>query len=414
MMWTQASCAREVHHAGGAEGELIWGDALSADLSAYAGRAQCVYIDPPFGTGDKFNMRMRVGEEGWRTGKPSLLLEAYSDKLSPDAYRAWLRALIARAHELLSPTGAFFLHVDSRASALARMLCDEVFGERNFINEIIWAYQSGGRSVNHFSRKHDNIFFYQKSSALFFDIAKVAVPRKDNRSSHMRRTVDAQGRPCRTICSAGKTYVYYDDDPVYPGDVWTDVSHLQQKDPQRTGYDTQKPQALLDRIIRCCTKPGDLVADLCCGSGTTLVSAAEGNRRYLGLDCGLPAVSASRKRLLGTAMTLRAPTCDARAMLEASITQTIGFQVIHLTSFMREGTDSARITPKTVRLSALDAVDQWSVGYLRGDTFHAFASGARSKKTPAPDFTLELPQYQGATAILVCDIFGQRSLWLAG
>lgn len=102
-------------------------------------------------------------------------------------------------------------------------------------------------------------------------------------------------------------YTYYDDEPVFPDDVWTDVSHLQQKDPQRTGYDTQKPRALLDRIIRCCTRPGDLVADLCCGSGTALVSASENGCRYLGLDLSRHAISVSRKRLMDSALDIRCP-----------------------------------------------------------------------------------------------------------
>lgn len=96
--------------------------------------------------------------------------------------------------------------------------------------------------------------------------------------------MDEQGRPCRTIRSGGKLYRYYDDEPVYPTDVWTDVPHLQQRDPARTGWPTQKPIRLLSRLIRPVCQPGDLVADLCCGSGTTLAAALEEGCRFLGVD----------------------------------------------------------------------------------------------------------------------------------
>ena len=129
----------------------------------------------------------------------------------------------------------------------------------------------------------------------------------------MKRQVDEHGRAYRTIRSGGKTYTYYDDDPVYPGDEWTDVSHLQQKDPQRTGYDTQKPLALLNRIILCCTKENDLVADLFCGSGTTAVAAAQAGRRYLMLDSDERAHAVTRKRLLGTALTISVPSGECPA-----------------------------------------------------------------------------------------------------
>ena len=169
MDWVQAACHQEIHLDGGA-GNALLQDARG-DFSPWAGQAQLVYLDPPFMTGEEFYLRMRVGKSGWETGKDPLLLPAYSDRFSGKAeYLALLRSALENARLLLNETGSLYLHLDSRMSAHARILCDEIFGESNFVNEIIWAYQSGGRSMKRFSRKHDVILFYRKSRKQFFDI----------------------------------------------------------------------------------------------------------------------------------------------------------------------------------------------------------------------------------------------------
>ena len=417
MIWRQIDGDRELIVGDRAGGVLIQGDARTADLSAYQGRVQCVYLDPPFFTGDEFNFRMRIGEKGWADGTQSVQLGAYSDSYPEGRaqYLSLLRALLEKAYDLLSDTGALFLHLDSRMSAHARLLCDQIFKESNFINEIIWAYQSGGRAKKHFSRKHDVILFYAKSKSLYFDISRVAVSRRDNRSNHMRRTVDDQGRPCRTIKAGGKVYTYYDDEPVFPDDVWADVSHLQQKDPQRTGYDTQKPLALLNRIVRCCTRPGDIVADLCCGSGTTLAAAAENDCRFLGVDLSPHAISVCRKRLLDTTLEVRTPFDRTPARLEAEMLPGIGYYEIELKDFdMRlDFPEGSVFQPKGLQVTGLDAIDQWSVGFLRDGAYKTYVSSARRKQTPRLKTLLELPLLRGQVAISIVDVLGNRTLWVA-
>ena len=115
--------------------------------------------------------------------------------------------------------------------------------------------------------------------------------------NHLRRHVDADGRVYRTIRSAGRVYRYYDDEPTLPPDVWLDVNHLQQRDPERLGYPTQKPEALLRRIVAACSEPGQVVADFFCGSGTTLAAAQRLGRRWLGVDCSPAAVAIAAARL---------------------------------------------------------------------------------------------------------------------
>lgn len=402
MDWVQAACHQEIHLDGSAGNALL--EDARGDFSAFAGQTQLVYLDPPFMTGEEFFLRMRVGKKGWETGRDPLLLPAYSDRFSGKAeYLALLRGALENARLLLNETGSLFLHLDSRMSAHARILCDEIFGESNFVNEIIWAYQSGGRSMKRFSRKHDVILFYRKSRKHFFDITAVPLSRSENRSNHMRRCVDENGRTFRAIQSGGKTYTYYDDDPVYPGDVWADVSHLQQKDPQRTGYDTQKPQALLSRIILSSTRPGDLVADLFGGSGTTAIAAAQAGRRYLISDFSPLSLSVTRKRLLETAMTLSAPSGCPAARMQAEFVPGIAFHDVRLMDYFLADQEGS--------ISGLDAVDQWSVGFYRDGVFFAQASAARRKQTPDLPELLQLPQLRGTPALLIVDIYGNRTLW---
>lgn len=402
MSWVQVECDREIH-LNGSQGHLLLRDARG-DFSRWAGQAACVYLDPPFMTGEDYVMRMRVGEKDWTTGKNTLTLPAFQDKFSGKTeFLAMLRETLENARMLLSDRGSLFLHLDSRMGAYARLLCDEIFGESNFVNEIIWAYQSGGRTMKRFSRKHDVILFYRKSRYQYFDICAVPISRGENRRNHMRRNVDEQGRPYRSIKSGGKTYIYYDDDPVYPGDVWTDVSHLQQKDPQRTGYDTQKPMPLLKRIILSTSRKGDLVADLFGGSGTTAAAAAEEGRRFLTSDVGILSLAVTRKRLLDTAMTVEAPAGTPGAAMEAEFDPGIAFHDARLTDYR---------TPEGSPVTGLDAVDQWSVGFYRDRTFHVQASAARTKHTPALQTTLQLPQLRGVPAILISDALGNRSVWI--
>ncbi len=405
MQYVQTACRSERIVRPGVSGRIIRGDGTNPPPE-YEGKAQCVYIDPPFNTGERFSLKMRVGEDGWSGHGKTLNLPAYSDQYaSREEYHAFLRSLIAAEHRLLNDSGSFFLHLDQRESVWGRLLCDEVFGEENLVNEIIWAYQSGGRTLKRFSAKHDTILFYRKSREQYFDITKVAIRREGNRSNHMKKCVDENGRAYRTIRSGGKVYTYYDDDPVYPGDVWTDVSHLQQKDPQRTGFDTQKPVALLRRIIGCCTKEGDLTADLCCGSGTALAAAAAMDRPFLGMDTSSCAVMISRRRLSEAALTVDMEFGCEGAELEADVASGIGFDEITLTRY-----DPGRKDRKGIE--GLDCVDSWSVGFLKDGIFHTQNLSMRQKHQPAIAPSLLLPQLHGVPAISVTDVWGRSSVWI--
>ena len=312
-MFEQVQAIREVTGAG--ENLLLCGDSTAPlpELTPFLGKVQCVYLDPPFMTGDAFTRRRRYGAKGWRTGNPAPAYPAYEDPCKDRGlYLSRLRGMVEQAHRLLAPTGVLLLHLDWRMAAYARLLCDEVFGEKRFLNEIIWAYESGGRAKRHFSRKHDVILVYARSPRYRFDLTRVPLERSAARRNHMRRAVDEEGRSYRSIRSGGKTYRYYEDAPVYPGDVWTDISHLQQRDPERTGYATQKPLKLLDRLLRPFVREGDLVCDLCCGSGSALAAAQQLGCRFIGVDISPEALLVARSRLTQDSVTLLCPAASDR------------------------------------------------------------------------------------------------------
>jgi len=395
---------REEQRGAGPAGEMRMGDVLELLPSLtdeYAGKVQLIYLDPPFGTGHSFSMRVRVGEKEWKTGSGSLVMQSYEDDLNVEAYLSLMREVITASKKLLSETGVVYLHVDYRMHARLRLLMDEIFGENNFLNEIIWSYQTGGRARKFFSRKHDIILFYRKTKKYYFNLEAVPVSRVDVRRNHMKRHVDPDGRVYRSIRSGGKIYTYYDDDPTFPGDVWDDVSHLQQKDPQRTGYETQKPIKLLERIILSSSAPGDLVMDLFAGSGTTLEAATTTNRRFVGVDLNPFALQVTRRRLTGRTASYIAPPCQGEPEIDASVEPGIAYYDVSLLKYQPEPGVSART------FTGLDAVDSWSVGYLRDGVFLAMAHDVRLRHAPALKRVLQLPVLEGQPCIRVGDVLGR-------
>ena len=415
MIWQRAECFREINDSQQDGGLLIRGDAGNTDLSAFYGQVQMVCLDPPGVSGETKLMKQRVGEDGWASSRQSILLPAYQDYPGPadPDYLDYLRRMLVLAYDLLTPEGSVFLHLEVDALARGRLLMDEIFGEHNFRNQLIWSYQTGGRSKRFFSRKHDAILFYAKSEAHYFNITQVPIARKETRSNHLKRHVDEKGRSYRSIVSGGKTYIYYDDEPVYPDDVWSDVSLMQQKDPQRTGYPTQKPQSLLDRMLLSTTRPGDLVADLTSGSGTALQSAAINNRRFLGVDSSALAFAVSRKRLSPYRLVCQAPLDPVDALVDASCMPGIGFYTVSLNAYTtaQQDYDKVRKTPKNLDLSGLETVDQWYAGLINKGVFVSYASSQRGKQTSALEKSLEVPLLRGTVAILIIDVLGRRSLW---
>jgi DNA modification methylase len=241
-----------------------------------------VYVDPPFGTGAR-----RVGRGG-----------SYDDgRDDVGAFLEFLRPRFEGFRRVLKATGSLFVHLDYRTVHYVKVELDRVFGRAALVNEIVWCYSVGGKSRRAFGRKHDTILWYGRTTDHAFYPERVRVPRKPG--SHMRVVTNSDGRPVQVKRDrrTGRIYSYPVDDGKVPEDYWTDIETLNRGDRERTGWPTQKPAALLRRIVLATTQPGDLVADFFCGSGTTAVVAAELGRRYLAVDISPEAVAITRSRL---------------------------------------------------------------------------------------------------------------------
>ncbi len=335
--------------------KLVWGDNLlvmGSLLGRLAGKIDLIYIDPPFAIGADFSFTTYIGEEEVEIEKEQSLLEekAYRDTWANglDSYVAMLFPRLHLMRELLSQKGNLFVHLGVNIASYLRPVLSEVFGESAFTNEIIWkrsaAHSDIGQGAVHLGRLHDVIFWYRVTggstyvmqyepySKEYVESAYKHVDPKtgrryriDNTSGpggarkgnpfyefrgikkywrYSRETIDrlfAEGRLIQTKKGGDWGYVrYLDEMPGVPiQDMWTDISPLQSQSAERLGYDTQKPERLLERIISLGSNKGDLVADFFCGSGTTLAVAERLGRRWIGCDLGRWGIHVTRKRLLG-------------------------------------------------------------------------------------------------------------------
>ncbi|MDL2234812.1 site-specific DNA-methyltransferase [Christensenellaceae bacterium OttesenSCG-928-L17] len=397
-MLHSAPCTKEMQPFGG-PGRFLLGrseDLLPGLLQTHAGKVQLIYLDPPFATGDTFHFQI----DGMRCSRP-----AYTDVLQKEEYLRWMRTLLTGCHALLSPTGAIYLHIDYRMSAHMRLLLDEIFGETNFVNEIIWMYKSGGRSTRHFSRKHDTIFFYRKTKNMYFDIHAVGTPRGAERRNHMKRFIDKDGRVAYSIRSNGKTYVYHEDMPVYPSDVWMDIEHLHQRDPERTGYATQKPEALLRRIVLASSKPGDIVVDLFSGSGTTAAVCAQTGREYLVCDSSPYALYSLRARL--NAANAAYSLFDAHVPMTFTLPATFSSDINVDFQSSRAGENlSCTLCAYKLPSGQTAPLLYCSLGHIQGNTYHPLV---QTHQVTLP-LTLHMPVCD-APALQTMDADGQMRIW---
>jgi site-specific DNA-methyltransferase (adenine-specific) len=279
-----------------AQGVVVQIDAKELGRFVAAGSADLAYLDPPFKVDKTFGARIGKGA---RARGPV----AYDDTWpSLDAYLAWLEERIVVVRELLSPRGTMWLHLDQRAVHEAKVLCDRVFGARHFHGEIVWVPGNGSKSKSGPGMSHQTLLLYARGKEPIWnakDPALRAPFAATSQSMHFTR-VDEDGRRYRDRVVGKKTYRYYADEGRALGSVWTDCPSMSANTPLRaetTGYPTQKPLKLLDRIVRASSLPGSLVIDPFCGSGTTLVAAAAAGRSFAGSDIGDLAIATTRGRL---------------------------------------------------------------------------------------------------------------------
>lgn len=262
-----------------------------------------VYLDPPYAVGTTMSCRDEPGQRRGRAQKKSGR-RAYDDRADPDALVAHLEPRLAAIRDRMSDKATFWLHMDYRAVHDVKVACDRVFGRRCFLGDVCWAPGNGARGARSFSVTHQTLLLYarkgKKHVVHHTDHPLLREPYAETSlKMHFKKT-DEEGRRYRERRINGKAYRYYADDGRRLGSVWTDIPAMVANTPLRkegTGYPTQKPERLLERILRMSSDEGDVVADLMCGSGTTLVVAARLGRRFVGGDRSPVAIEIARARL---------------------------------------------------------------------------------------------------------------------
>jgi site-specific DNA-methyltransferase (adenine-specific) len=285
------------------------GDCLDriADVRAQFGQFELIYIDPPFNAGGTRKARGQVGERA--VGE-----HAYVDFWGGlDAFMAMLVPRLEVVRDALAEDGSLWLHLDHRAIHDAKIALDEIFGRSAFAGEIVWVPGNGGKRRSGPSVTHQTILIYKRGQRLIWNAEDPALREPFSATSlrmHFQRR-DDDGRHYRERVINGRKYRYYADEGRRIGSVWTDCPAMTANTPltgETTGYPTQKPERLLERIIRAATTPFGSVLDPMCGSGTTLAVAARLGRTFAGIDKSELACRIARERVL---RALALPTARA-------------------------------------------------------------------------------------------------------
>ena len=296
--------------------KLFVGDNLDVMRGLNSGSVDLIYLDPPFNSKRIYSAPIGVGKGKkkkevlasfhdiwtWNDDVDERLL-AYADNYADlfsyiqavgkihgaamKAYLTFMAQRIVEMHRVLKDSGSLYLHCDPTASHYLKLILDAVFGKQNFCNEVVWQYSTGGIGKKHFARKHDVVLFYSKSGDKTFTLLRI--PTKD--ANRFNQT-DTDGR--KYYDKGGGRY--YLDAGVAMTDVW-DIPPVRNVSKERTGYPTQKPLALLDRIITASSNEGDMVLDPFCGCATTCVAAQNLHRNWIGIDVSNKAVELVTERL---------------------------------------------------------------------------------------------------------------------
>jgi len=364
------------------ENHLYLGDNLkvmAALLPQYEGRIDLIYADPPFFTNKRYPARIGRGEDS-RRPQEWQLAEGYADHWPDiDAYLDFLYPRLALMHRLLAPTGALYLHLDWHADAYARLLLDEIFGRERLLNEIVWLYHGPSPIRRAFNRKHDILLVYTKSGDYTFNADAVREPYNPNTVKTFNSSPKAGFGKIPNL-ARGKV----------PEDWWyfPVVARLHN---ERTGYPTQKPESLLERILLASSNPGELVADFFCGSGTLPLVAARLGRRFLACDVTWRAVHTSRVRLLegGQPFTLQREAAIQIPLSPA----TLDFQLAN----------------RTILLDKPPALDYWEVDPAwDGITFKSAMQARRPVRSGDIPLKLELPGAPKNVCIRAITVDGEQ------
>lgn len=334
--------------------KIFWGDNLqvmSHMLKDYRGKIDLIYIDPPFASDADYKKKIVIKGTGTAESDSSSFEEKqYGDIWNNDEYLQFMFERLTIMRELLSDKGTF-VHCDWRVCSYMRLLMDEVFGKDCFLNEIIWNYSGGRVGHNFFGRKHDNIYWYAKvygNQTFNYD---------DVRQSYAQSTL-ARNKYKNNGSNERVLDYKPNEDGKFPEDVWT-ISIINPFAKERVDYPTQKPERLLEDVIKASTNAGDLVFDCFMGSGTTQAVAMKLGRRFIGADINLGSIQTTTKRLINVGNELNEQLQDK--------TIYTGFEVHNVNNydFFRNPVEAKDLIIQALEIQPFPQSDVWD-GELDG------------------------------------------------
>ncbi len=261
------------------------------DSAGMRGKVKLIYIDPPFFSKSNYKATLSVSVKGSGSAKEKKVRQLAYEDIWEKGMEDYLKMVATRLlfiKDLLAEDGTVWVHLDWHSVHYVKILLDEIFGDDNFINEIIWQYKSGGSTKKHFARKHDNILVYGKSPKYYLKLPK--------EKSYNRGLKPYKFKGVEEFCDDIGWYTM-----VNMKDVWN-IDMVGRTSRERTGYATQKPEALLERIIEAASCEGDIIGDFFCGSGTLAAAASKLGRKWLCCDSSPVAIASCLKRFLGEEM----------------------------------------------------------------------------------------------------------------
>ena len=382
-------------------------------VKSLRGKIQQIYIDPPFFSKASYDAVIKLQSP---EGETAVRHRAYEDvwKEGMADYLKMLGTRLFLMYDLLADEGTIWVHLDWHGVHYVKILLDEIFGEKNFINEIIWTYKSGGSSKKHFARKHDTILVYSKTDKYYLSLPK--------EKSYNRGLKPYKFKGVEEFQDETGWYTM-----VNMKDVWN-IDMVGRTSAERTGYATQKPEALLERILTAGSREGDICADFFCGSGTLGAAAGKLGRRWICCDDGPLAVAAAMKRLSKKGQSMKvirevsgtaavAPRDYGRLEVSAFCTPTLFKEKISFTIELKEYYLETT-HPDVLRASEGDClapVDFWSVDTdFDGVVFRPDSGAAcyRDKKGLCAQMNLEIPAESAVNrkiAVRAVDILGNIS-----
>lgn len=379
--------------------KIFWGDNLqvmSHLLKHYRGKIDLIYIDPPFDSKADYKKTIKLKGIGEASSDSSSFEEKqYGDIWSNDEYLQFMYERFILMRELLSDTGTIYIHCDFHQSMYLRCIANEIFGSENFKNEIVWHYEKWtAPSSDSFQKNHDSILMYAKSKASFNVIKEITKNLEDKYKtgyligggygSNGLVVYDPDNPKVKDMIASGKYQVHYAKKEGKPlSDVWN-IPFINPQAKERIGYPTQKPEKLLERIIKASSNPGDIVFDCFMGSGTAQAVAMKLGRKFIGADINLGAIQTTTKRLLYIAKELNSTNNQS----EAKYT---GFEVYNVNNYdiFRNPLEAKDLLLKALEIQPASS-SVWD-GELDGRMVKIMPINRIATKADVPSITSNLP-----------------------